>query len=623
MTMSSRRATLLALVLLGLATTLVSCGRAPQPVDMPETVLSDDELELATRLYARMQEEHAAARDRATLHLGYELMDRYAGFPNMDHVVEMASISAHRLGESEEALRLSGEYLATYPDAPGSYDLLGVRVDILESQGQDLRAADALIMRHDLARLSADRGAIVERLAETALRLDADDLESLHVAHEDSSLRPMLGYLWLQRLLAEARGREAGELVDAMRAETPGDPWVSLAEQLLRDPDSALPFITEQRPVEGDVDPMHLSVVCPLTGRYTVLGNAFYDGVRLARERANREGWRQYTLSVHDSEGDPVATAFAVRRTAQQEKPMAVIGAMLSAPTVSAALTAQQLGIPLVSPTATNDRIWELGDLIFQPNVTGLFEARLLARLVVQVLLKERVAVLYPDTPAGLRSYEVFATEVLDQGGKLVAAEPFNVGLTDFRNPLREIGRELPEVIFVPADEGQIRMLGPQLDFYRTGALVVGMSDWDSDELAAEFGTVLERAVFPSRSALYPPEWPTGFDAAWNTEHLPPEATNVARQAYLSTLLVLDTLGEQGMSRREDLSVALHERLENRSETEAATGYMFSALRMYRNGAVVPFPMDLYADALAEADSLAVREVEALLPEDIPGDGRE
>ncbi|MBU1072993.1 ABC transporter substrate-binding protein, partial [bacterium] len=508
---------------------------------------------------------------------------------------------------------------ATYPNATGAYALLGLRADILEAQGKDLRAADALVQCHDLARLAADRERIAERLAAVGGRLTAADLESLRVAHPESPLRPMLGYLWLQRLLVEKRGREAGALVDAMREEAPGDPWVSLAEQLLRDPDSALPLITEPRPVADDVDPMHLSVICPLTGRYTVLGNAFFDGVRLARDRANREGWRQYTLSVHDSEGDPVVAAFAVRRTAQQEKPMAIIGALLSAPTVSAALTAEYLGIPLISPTATNNRIWELGELIFQPNVTGLFEARLLARLVVQVLLKERIAVLYPDTPTGLRSYEVFATEVLDLGGKLVAAEPFSVGLTDFRNPLKEIGKSLPEVIFVPADEGQLRMLGPQLDFYRTGALVVGLSGWDSEELAREIGSVLERAVFPSRSALYPPEWPAGFDAAWNEEHLPPEATDIARQAYLATLLVLDTLGERGMTRREDLARALHERLGNRSETEAATDYMFSALRMYRNGAVVPFPMDLYAEALAEADSLAALDAAGPFLEEMTG----
>ena len=75
---------------------------------------------------------------------------------------------------------------------------------------------------------------------------------------------------------------------------------------------------------------MHLSVVCPLTGRYTVLGNAFFDGVKLARDRANREGWRQFTISVHDTEGDPVAASFAVRRTMQQEKPMAIVGALES-----------------------------------------------------------------------------------------------------------------------------------------------------------------------------------------------------------------------------------------------------------------------------------------------------
>ena len=131
MTMSPRRAAVLALVIVGLALTVVSCGRAPRPLDEPVSSLSDSDLALSTRLYGRMQEEHAAGRDRATLHLGYELMDRYDGFPHMDHVVELASLSAHRLGETDEALRLSGEYLATYPESAGAYVLLGLRADLL------------------------------------------------------------------------------------------------------------------------------------------------------------------------------------------------------------------------------------------------------------------------------------------------------------------------------------------------------------------------------------------------------------------------------------------------------------------------------------------------------------
>ncbi len=606
--MTDPRARIPVLVLLLLGLTLAACSPGPSPLDEPTTLLNESDQALAMRLYARMQEEHAAERDRATLHLGYELMDRYTGFPHMAHVVEMAATSAHRIGETEEALRLSGEFLAVYPDAPGAFRLLGLRAELLADQGQIARAADALVRRHALARLATDREEIADDLLALAPDLSADEAEAIRAAHPGSELRPLLGYIRLQKLLEAERLREAGDLVDALVVEAPGDPWTTLAERLLSDPDASLPLVVDQRPVTGEVDPMHISVVCPLTGRYTVLGNALYDGVKLARDRANREGWRQYTLSVHDTEGDPVTASFAVRRTLQENKPIALIGALLSSATVSAALTAEPLGVPLISPTAGNARIRELGDMIFQPNVTGLYEARLLARLVVDVLLKERIAVLYPDTPTGLRSYEAFATEILELGGKLVSAVPFNTGLTDFRAPLMEIGKTLPEVIFVPADEGQMRMLGPQLDFYRSGALVVGPSDWDSQELAGEIGTILERAVFPSESALYPPAWPAGFAGDWTGEHLPPEATDIARRAYLATLLVLDTLGEQGMTRREDLADALTLRLEHRVDSGMDNDALFSALHMYRNGTIVPFPMDLYADALAEADSLSAVE---------------
>lgn len=617
MTHRFRPAVGVAAVLLA-ASLLAGCagGPAPEPESgaaRPAT-LTPDERALAVRLHGRLEAEHAQGNDRAALRLGYELLDHYRGYERLEDVRLLAARSAVRLGEPDEALRLTADVLNSGAPGAGRRELLELRAGIHEADADWPRAADALVRSHAAAVLARDREATSDRLDALAVHLDADQLRALTEAHPRSALHPYLSYLWIRALVEEERGREARLAFGALQGESPADPWTAHAEQLLAGTDDALTPAPPGMVLPGDADPLQVGVLVPLTGRYTVLGNAFYDGVRLARDEANREGWRQYALSVRDSEGDPVTAALAVRRFMAEERPLALVGCLLSAPTVAASLTAEAFGVPLISPTATNLRIWELGPNTFQTNVTGLFESRLLARLVVGVMLKHRVAVLHPDDAEGLRRAQVFADAVLEMGGDVVALEAFNTGLTDFRDPLARIASSLPEAIYVPAGPDQMMILGPQLDFYRTGALVLGPSEWNSPRLAREIGTILTRAVFPSDAALYPDEWSRRFEARWDPGELPAEATAIARQAFLSSMLLFQTMGDSGAETRADLRRALGARLELRREVAADPDVMAASLRMFDDGAIVPFPMDLFRDALRHDAAVAAAAAADSLP---------
>jgi branched-chain amino acid transport system substrate-binding protein len=345
------------------------------------------------------------------------------------------------------------------------------------------------------------------------------------------------------------------------------------------------------------------------------LGNAFYDGALLAVERMNSLGSQQFQLKVEDTEGDPVIAAVGARRLAGESGAIAILGSLLSSSTVSAAVVCDIYGVPLISPTATNERIWELGPDIFQTNLTGRYEASLLAQLATQVLLKKRFAVLYPDTREGASQFQIFAEEVRSFGGEVVGGASFASEATDFRLPILEVKKNRPEVVFIPASVDQMILLGPQLDFYGLGALVMGLSNWNSPKLRREVGSIMERAIFPSDAATLPAEWTEQFESDWRPQHLPPDATPVALKAYQATMLVLDTLAREGVERRGDLATALRQRLEvGRVQVENLE--VFSrGLRMFSNGRTVPFPVELFAatwpgpahlTATASTDSLTV-----------------
>ncbi|MBE0565863.1 MAG: penicillin-binding protein activator, partial [Krumholzibacteria bacterium] len=351
-----------------------------------------------------------------------------------------------------------------------------------------------------------------------------------------------------------------------------------------------------------------VGVVFPLTGRYAVLGNACVDAVLMAAAAAERETGRRREVLVDDSGGDPVPAALAARRLINEEGCIALVGALTSAATAAVALVADHGGVPMISPTATSDRIWELGTGVFQTNLTGVYEAKVLAELATRVLLKRRFAVLYPDNPEGERHAELFRSEVEARGGVVVAVEPFAERATDFRDPIVAVRAQRPEVVFVPVSVDQMALLGPQLDFHRLGALVLGLSNFNSERLIERTGAGLEGLTFPDDLALFPPAWTAEFNAAWPAENYPREATDLALRTYQAARMLLDAMDRGGAADRTALTAALQRRLSSRDvDTEGPEPFARS-VRTVRDGQIVPFPAGLFSEAWALVEGAAAAD---------------
>ncbi|MBK6899210.1 MAG: amino acid ABC transporter substrate-binding protein [bacterium] len=588
MTVHSRR--LGWILVWGLALVAGACAAGGGASDRTGRSLAKPERELAERLFVRLQEAHGAGNDRTALSLGHELLDRYQGFARLDEATLLAARSARRLHDPGEALKLTGEFLVAHPDAAGVPALLDLRAELLAAAGDAPRAAEALVLLHDRAPTAAVREDAGARLAATAAALSADALAALRAAHPEAGARPLLGYLWTGKLLAERREGEARDAVAALRGEAPSDAWTQKAEALLRDPEAAVLAERPLRPGPDGVDPQHVAVLCPLTGRHTVLGNAYYDGVRLARDEAGRRGWRQYTVTAHDTEGETIAAVLAARRLLAEQPPVALVGALLGASTVAVALVAGEAGLPLVSPTTADPRLEDLGPWVFATGSDGGVEARLSARFAVEALNLDRVAVLHADDPAGLRLYELFATEAIERGGTLVAAESVAADAADAAEQVRRIVEARPSAVYVPLDPDRLLSFPALAELAASGALILGARSWDAPGTAGALGAALPRLAFPEAAVAGSAGWPQRFDELWDAKGRPPEATVVARAAFLGAMLLFDTLGESGATRPADLAAALTARLARVRDAGWTTAELAAAMRSIVDGAIVPYP---------------------------------
>lgn len=579
--------------------------------------LEGEQLAQARRLYAQLQRESSLQRDRKALDLAGNLLDYYPLFARNDEVLGMAVEAAQRLGDTGRALDLTDEMLAEHPDSPLVESALQRGAALAAAAADTARAADYLIRYHDLDPVRGLRADGTPRAAVYLETLEPETLDHLLGEHPATSLRSYILYLQLDALLSRGDTDAADRVLARIESEVAEDRWTEAAAELAG---GMRPSAGQARRYSGPVRIDQVGVLCPLTGRFAVLGNAFYEAALLATDEANREHGSAYTLVVEDTAGDPVAAALAARRLCGELGSMAILGAMMSDPTAAAALVTDAYGVPLVSPTATNDRIWELGKAVFQTNLTGLYEVRLLAQLASRVLLKKDYGLLYPDDPQGRRHAEVFRDEILGLGGRVVAEAAFDPQGTDFRAPILELRARRPEVLFVPASVDQMIMLGPQLDFYHMGSLVMGLSPWNSEKLAERSDTVLERAIFPDDFPLFPPRWSAEFDAGWDDEVYPREATALALKAYQATRMLLDTMAASAAGSRSELSAALVHRLANQDFQAEGPLSFGPTVRMFLDQRIVPFPADRYDESWlltegASIDSLGTAAADSLVGE--------
>lgn len=589
--------------------------------------LSGAKLEQAEKMYADLRLEVSLHRDRKSLDLAGTLLDYYPAFDRNDEVLLLAVGSATRLEDLPRARSFGDELLSRYPASP-LVDQTLLKVSELSLAVSDTFSAVVYLLQyHNRAPSRSTLPTGLPRCDTLLKTLNESELGRLMDQEQGNPLWSYIGYLRTVEYLESGFFPQAELVVSELRDADQDEQWAVAAAQLLTGEGLAAGGMVQRRTI-GYINMDQIGVLSPLTGRYAVLGNAFYDGAILALNVTNEELGSEFILKVEDTGGDPVTAALAARRLCSEDACGSLFGSLMSHPTTSTALVADIYGVPLVSPTATNDHVWELGEGIFQTNLTGLHEVRLLAQLATTVMLKERFAILHENTPTGERHALVFAAEVEKFGGQVVSVVKYNLADTDFKKPILAMKKMRPEVIFTPATVDQMVLLAPQLDFYKAGTLVMGLSNWNSDRLYQRTGNVLERAVFPSDLALFPTLWTGEFNARWDGKNYPKEATSLALKSYQAMRLLLDTIHQSGAVNRSQLQDALQRRLANRDMGADGPASFATTVRIFSNDRAVPFPSGVFAESWAltdgaEPDSLDLGNMDFLEGLEITPEGAE
>lgn len=246
--------------------------------------------------------------------------------------------------------------------------------------------------------------------------------------------------------------------------------------------------------------PIKVGAYLSMTGAQATFGKTTEAGIKLAVQQKNAAGGimgRQVQLIVYDNQGKTQETGTVVTRLITNDKVVAVLGEVASTQSLAAAPICQSNGVPMISPSSTNPKVTQVGDMIFRVCFIDPDQGYAGARFAVDTLKAGKAAILYDQKQAystGLATN--FKEWFVKLGGQIATEQAYAGGSTDFAAQINTIKQAAPDVIYVPGYYTDVGTIAKQMRERGVTAPLLGGDGWESPELAKIGGQAIEGAYF-------------------------------------------------------------------------------------------------------------------------------
>ena len=322
----------------------------------------------------------------------------------------------------------------------------------------------------------------------------------------------------------------------------------------------------------GRAATVKIGEVNPLTGGISQFGIGCHQGFVLAFDEINRGGGilgQNLELVTEDDQSKPGQSSTVVRKLITQDKVVAILGDATSSATLEAAPIAQSANIPMITPTATNPRITEVGDYIFRVCFLDEFQGRVLAKFTREKLKAGKVFTLTDvkqDYSVDLSKF--FKDEFTKRGGTIVGEQSYSTGDTDFRAQLTSIRAARPDVVYVPGYYQEVALIVKQARQLGLNMPFVGCDGWANQALLEIGGKAIDGCYFtnhfsPDDSSPIVKEFVEKYKAKYGS---PPDTFSAL--GYDAARLLADAIKRAGSTD----SKALRDALAKTSGFEGVTG---------------------------------------------------
>lgn len=249
-----------------------------------------------------------------------------------------------------------------------------------------------------------------------------------------------------------------------------------------------------------DSESLVLGVVGSLTGGQATFGESMKNGVEMAVKAANAAGGmkgKKFATRVYDNQSKPEEAAQATTRLVTQDKVLVILGDVASSNSLAMAEKAQAAKVPMISPASTNPAVTQKGDYIFRVCFIDPFQGFVMAKFAHENLKLKQVAILQDNKSAySIGLTEVFTQKFTEMGGKVLAAESYSQGDTDFRGQLGKLKGLKPQALYVPGYYNDVGLIARQAREVGLTVPLLGGDGWDSEKLFELAGNALDGSYF-------------------------------------------------------------------------------------------------------------------------------
>lgn len=188
-------------------------------------------------------------------------------------------------------------------------------------------------------------------------------------------------------------------------------------------------------------DTLKIGVNLELTGSVAAYGNAEKNGINLAVEQINKAGGvdgKKIEVITKDNKSENAEASTAATNLAVQSQVNAMIGPATSGAVAAASLNAQKMGVPLLTPSGTQDDLTIDKDgvkkYIFRTTFQDSFQGQVLAQYAYQNLNAKKVVLYYDNSSDYAKGIAEEFQRVYP--GEIVTVATFASGDKDFQSAL-------------------------------------------------------------------------------------------------------------------------------------------------------------------------------------------
>jgi branched-chain amino acid transport system substrate-binding protein len=246
-----------------------------------------------------------------------------------------------------------------------------------------------------------------------------------------------------------------------------------------------------------------------LSGPTFNFGQSARNGVLMAADEINLSGGingRRIDVVIEDDQGRAEMAAAKAGKLIDADKVIAVIAGGTSGNSRAAAPKAQVSKIPLISPSATDPAVTQIGDFVFRACFIDLFQGEVMARFSVNTLKAKKAAILFDFNSGYSRGLtDFFELSFTRLGGQVVTKQLYTQGDRDYRGQLNTIRLAAPDVIYIPGYYGDIAVIAKQARQLGITQPLLGGDGWDAPELWELGGDALNGSYISNHYSIEDP----------------------------------------------------------------------------------------------------------------------